>query len=75
MINYKRRVFMSICTAALAVCMCFTALSWVFEQMLPASAASNATVSGYEAQIKELENKEAELKRKLNLSSPTARSQ
>lgn len=65
MINYKRRVFMSICTAALAVCMCFTALSWVFEQMLPASAASNATVSGYEAQIKELENKEAELKKEI----------
>lgn len=51
----------------LAVCIFGGSTGWALDPVIDAFAAEgNATVSGYEAQIKDLEKQEAELKNKIN---------
>ena len=66
MIKQKRIVFSAVLSLILALGMCFEPIGWMLRSVdVHADSSSNATVSGYEAQIKELERQEEELKKKI----------
>lgn len=63
----KRSFLHIIVSCVLAVCVLTGSIGWAIDPVVDAFAAEgNATVSGYEAQIKDLEKQEAELKNKIN---------
>ena len=63
----KKQLLLCTVSVMVALSMSIGALGWVFESVLDVSAAEgNATLSGYEAQIKDLEAQEAALKNKIN---------
>ena len=63
----KRSFLLTIVSCVLTVCVLAGSIGWALDPVIDAFAAEgNATVSGYEAQIKDLEKQEAELKNKIN---------
>ena len=75
MVNSKRSVAISLCAAVFAIVLTLAAFFMMSGAMsVEAASSSNATVSGYEAQIKDLEQKEAALKKEIeNLKNDTAK--
>ena len=65
MVKQKKVLQISLLASMLVLVLSVFVIAWGFNSMIPVSAASNATVSGYEAQIKDLEKQEAEIKKKI----------
>lgn len=74
MVNSNRSVVISLCAAVFSIMLTLAAFFVMSGGMkIEAASSSNATVSGYEAQLKDLEQKEAALKKEIeNLKNDSA---
>ena len=67
MIKDRKILFLCVVCVLLTVSISIGSFGWVVDHVIDVSAASgNATVSGFEAQIKDLEKQEAAIKNKIN---------
>ncbi len=66
MANNKKTAALSVALAMLSVLMCLCMFSVLSKTLTLNAAGSNATISGYEDQIKDLEEKEKNLQAELN---------
>ena len=66
MIKDRKILFLCVVCVLLTVSISIGSFGWVVDHVIDVSAASgNATVSGFEAQIKDLEKQEAAIKNKI----------